>query len=133
MKQRLFDTLSDAEKITKLLNWLKMALELEPETKNIYSAAAQYGGKYKTTAADFSMIKKLTITQIVNKIRSGNLDEYSSHIGKKVSKLSGRPFKSSFKSNTIKSIIEHPTLKTPAYTFEEDDSYVAIYDCKLNN
>ena len=70
--------------------------------------------------------------------------DYSGYIGKKVHKpKSDRPFKSGFKINTVKGVIEHPILGIPAYTFEEDDSYVecrrcavaaskatSVYDCK---
>tara|TARA_R110000772_G_scaffold2410_2_gene8403 strand:- start:23752 stop:23964 length:213 start_codon:yes stop_codon:yes gene_type:complete len=37
---------------------------------------------------------------------------------------SPKPFKSGFKTNTIKGVIDHPVLHIPAYTFEEDESYV---------
>jgi hypothetical protein len=49
----------------------------------------------------------------------------------KVIKKSGRPFKSTFKVNTIKGVTEHPTTHNPCYTFEEDDSYVECRKCKL--
>jgi len=53
-------------------------------------------------------------------------------IGKKVIKLSGKPFKSSFKMNTIRGIIDHPVLiSEQAYIFHEDDSYVSIKMCKI--
>ena len=57
-------------------------------------------------------------------------------IGKKVIKVrpsggeTGKPFKSGLKSNTVKAIIEHPTLLTPAYSFIEDDSIVECRRCK---
>lgn len=58
-------------------------------------------------------------------------------VGKKVEKSStngkraSKPFKSGSKINTVKSLIEHPQLKTLAFTFEEDDSYVACNQCFL--
>lgn len=53
------------------------------------------------------------------------------NIGKKVTKKSGKPFKSGEKINTIKGITQHPVLKDEmAYTFEEDDSYVEIRRCE---
>lgn len=56
------------------------------------------------------------------------------NIGKKVYKhKSGKPFKSGFKINTIKGVIKHPKLNIPAYTFEEDDSYVDVRVCKILN
>jgi hypothetical protein len=55
-------------------------------------------------------------------------------IGKRVKKTSKegtepKPFKSMQKHNTIKSIIIHPQLKIPAFTFEDDDSYVECRRC----
>lgn len=53
-------------------------------------------------------------------------------IGQSVIKLSNKPFKSGLKTNTVKGIIEHPHLKDEiAFTFEEDDSYVAITSCEI--
>lgn len=52
------------------------------------------------------------------------------NIGKKVVKKS-KPFKSTFKVNTVKGVIEHPLLKVPAYTFLEDDSYVDAAICNV--
>lgn len=63
-------------------------------------------------------------------------------IGTKVYKSSGKPFKSTFKINTIREIVEHPYKKdkdgkgVPSYTFFEDDSIVEASMCKtieLNN
>ena len=51
--------------------------------------------------------------------------------GTRVRKLSGKPFKSGFLFNTIKTVIEHPykinpitNTGVPAYTFLEDESVV---------
>lgn len=53
-------------------------------------------------------------------------------IGKQVIKISAKPFKSKLKKNTIKGIIEHPKRPNKfAYTFDEDDSYVSIEQCKI--
>lgn len=58
-------------------------------------------------------------------------------IGRKVSKLrkngtkEAKPFKSGNKINTVKAIINHPILNIPAYTFEEDNSYVECRRCFL--
>lgn len=54
--------------------------------------------------------------------------------GTKVIKLNSRgnkpkPFKSGRKVNTIKEVITHPQLGCLAYTFVEDESYVAAYCC----
>lgn len=66
---------------------------------------------------------------------------YSKNIGSKVTKrpLSDKnikkykikPFKSGFKTNTIKGVIPHPILNIPSYTFEEDDSCVECRRCKI--
>jgi hypothetical protein len=47
-------------------------------------------------------------------------------IGDKVSKKSGKPFKSQNKVNTIKGFIVNPNTNLEALTFEEDDSVVDI-------
>jgi hypothetical protein len=52
-------------------------------------------------------------------------------IGKKCRKSSGLPFKSTFRINTIKGMVDHPILHVPAYTFVEDDSYVESHKCTL--
>ena len=57
------------------------------------------------------------------------MTDYSRYIGKKVCKESGKPFKSGLKENTVKEIIEHPTLKIPAFTFVEDESFVECRQC----
>lgn len=60
--------------------------------------------------------------------------DYGFGIGKKVCKpKSEKPFKSGQKINTVKGIIEHPILGIPAYTFEEDDSYVECRKCEIVN
>jgi len=52
----------------------------------------------------------------------------------KVQARKGSPNKKKFKSglyqNTVKGIINHPILDIPAYTFEEDDSFVECRRCK---
>lgn len=68
---------------------------------------------------------------------------YENYIGQKVTKksVSGKrkklrqpkPFKSRSKVNTIKGVITHPELGIPAYTFEEDESYVECRRCKILN
>jgi len=61
---------------------------------------------------------------------------YEENIGKWVCKGSiskqepnNKPFKSGLKINTVKAVINHPNLNIPAYTFEEDDSYVECRRC----
>lgn len=57
-------------------------------------------------------------------------------IGTKVYKLSGKPFKSMFKVNTISGIVESPYRKDSTgkgllcYTFLEDDSVVETIKCR---
>lgn len=59
------------------------------------------------------------------------LEVFKRLIGKKVCKpLSGKPFKSGSKINTVKGIIKHPILNIPAFTFNEDDSYVECRRCE---
>lgn len=64
------------------------------------------------------------------------MENYEINIGRKVRKVSKnntepKPFKSGLKINTIKGVINHPTLNIPAYTFNEDDSYVEVRKCKI--
>ena len=47
-------------------------------------------------------------------------------IGDKVSKKSGKPFKSQNKINTIKGFVINPHTNLKALTFEEDDSIVDV-------
>jgi hypothetical protein len=55
-------------------------------------------------------------------------------IGKKVIKYpSPKPFKSGFKTNTVKGIITHEITSLPAFIFEEDDSYVEVRKCIPEN
>lgn len=56
--------------------------------------------------------------------------DYIEFINKKVIKKSGKPFKSQFKVNIVKDIINHPILNIPAFTFYEDDSYVDCRSCR---
>jgi len=67
---------------------------------------------------------------------------YENNIGSKVAKtnikkgktiFNLKPFKSKNRINTIKGVITHPELGIPAYTFEEDDSYVECRRCKILN
>ena len=59
-------------------------------------------------------------------------------IGKKVwknprttSRTLPKPFKSGLKVNTVSGIIQHPNQPFLAFTFEEDDSYVACHKCSI--
>lgn len=59
------------------------------------------------------------------------IEECLLNVGKKVSKTSKppKPFLSGLRFNTIKSVINHPILNVPAYTFNEDDSFVEVRRC----
>jgi hypothetical protein len=49
-----------------------------------------------------------------------------------VFKLSGNPFKSKIKINTVKDIINHPKRDGyKAYIFFEDDSFVSVDQCEI--
>jgi len=55
---------------------------------------------------------------------------YDSYIGKKVRKISSKPFKSGEKVNTVKGITTNEHTGRLAFTFEEDDSNVECYSCR---
>lgn len=63
------------------------------------------------------------------------LEEYEQMIGQRVTKMrkggnkAAKPFKSKLTINTVKGIINHPHLNIPAFTFEEDDSFVECRRC----
>ncbi len=62
---------------------------------------------------------------------------YKQYIGFKIRKKTNtanstsNPFKSTFKINTVKNVIQHPKLNIPAFIFDEDDSYVACHGCRI--
>lgn len=51
-------------------------------------------------------------------------------IGTKVVKLSGNPFKSTFKVNTVNGYTNNPYTDKISYTFYEDDSSVECFRCE---
>ena len=61
---------------------------------------------------------------------------YSQLIGQQVCKAMKKggvkKFKSGLKFNTVTGVINHPILNVPAFTFEEDDSYVECAICRLH-
>ena len=65
--------------------------------------------------------------------------DYKEWIGKKVKKISNKPFKSSLKVNTVRDIGLHLELcrvkgyPVHCFVFEEDNSYVACGSCELVN
>ena len=70
-------------------------------------------------------------------------EEVIKNIGEKVTKtafnrqkgnkIMPKPFKSGNLINTVKDVIMHPTLNIPAYTFEEDSTYVECRRCDVIN
>ncbi len=97
-----------------------------------------------------SALFKKTDIRLIRRLKSGSgqisvneadkipIEVFISNIGKQTHKTSKRgaqpnPFKSGNKTNTIKGVIEHPILKIPAYTFEEDESYVECRRCIIIN
>lgn len=85
-------------------------------------------------------VKELLVklVEIRIKLASFDMDEFKVNIGKKVEKCSitdknpiRKKFKSGLYQNTIKGVMLHPYLYIPAYTFEEDESYVECRRCNL--
>jgi hypothetical protein len=74
---------------------------------------------YMTFVRDFLVV--------VDSHKYQNPDNY---IGRRVAKKQ-KPFKSGNKENTIKGIVNPPTLNVPCFTFEEDESYVECSRCNL--
>lgn len=71
---------------------------------------------------------------MVNPADKVSVETFKQNIGKRTHKTSRqgtepKPFKSGRKINTIKDVVEHPVLKIPAYTFEEDESCVECRKC----
>jgi hypothetical protein len=52
--------------------------------------------------------------------------------GDRVRKKSGKPFKSTFKVNTVRGIVVNVHTNKPAFTFVEDDSVVDCDKCVLS-
>jgi len=59
------------------------------------------------------------------------MESYYSNIGKQVYKRSNKPFKSGSKINTVKAVMINPNTFKPAYAFEEDNSIVDAFICRL--
>lgn len=70
-----------------------------------------------------------------------SLEDYTKCIGKPVIKeikkskkgnwIVPKPFKSRKLINTVKGVIDHPVLHIPAFTFEEDESFVECRRCTV--
>lgn len=54
-------------------------------------------------------------------------------IGFQVAKISGKPFKSKLKINTVRGYLVHPITERECYIFEEDDSYVECKQCYIHS
>ena len=52
-------------------------------------------------------------------------------VGDRVSKISGKPFKSKLKVNTVKAIIMNDFTHKEGLAFVEDDSVVDAYQCQI--
>tara|TARA_Y100001951_G_C11294999_1_gene274907 strand:+ start:3405 stop:3593 length:189 start_codon:yes stop_codon:yes gene_type:complete len=58
---------------------------------------------------------------------------YRKWIGKKVRKCSNKPFKSGEKINTVKGLFFNNNSGKMGFLFEEDDSVVDCFICRLND
>jgi len=65
---------------------------------------------------------------------------YEANIGRRVTKgnistgdANHKKFKSGLYINSVKGVINHPILNIPAYTFDEDDSYVECRRCFIHD
>lgn len=61
------------------------------------------------------------------------VSDYQTWIGKRVSKISGKPFKCQAKVVTVAAIIKHPITGRDAFTFTDDLSFVECGKCQLEN
>lgn len=66
-----------------------------------------------------------------NRLTDSNDTILLANIGKRCMKLTRKPFKSTFKTNTIKGTMSHPVTGRLCYTFEEDESYVECFRCEI--
>lgn len=60
------------------------------------------------------------------------IEAFTPNIGKRVRKISGKPFKSGAKVATVAGVVVHKQMQRPAYTFAEDDSEVECWRCVLD-
>jgi hypothetical protein len=66
----------------------------------------------------------------MNRGRNPVLEPGFASVNDKVSKRTGKPFKSGRKVNTVKELTVNPNTGQPAFTFLEDDSIVDQRTCK---
>ncbi len=60
-----------------------------------------------------------------------NDPELEAFLGKKVQKISGKPFKSGEKINTVDQVVWNPVTGKPAFSFLEDYSIVDYFQVEL--
>lgn len=60
-----------------------------------------------------------------------DIDFYEKFLGQKVEKKSGRPFKSALKINTATALCCDLIVKRLCFVFEEDESYVECFRCRV--
>jgi len=63
-------------------------------------------------------------------MRTISREDASHLVGKQVYKLSGKPFKSGEKINTVDELTVNPNTNKVAFTFLEDDSIVDAFICR---
>lgn len=73
-------------------------------------------------------VDKELLKELANDVEAMDQRE---NIGQLVKKKSNKPFKSQMRIATIKDVILHPKTKSPAYLFEEDESYVECHKCEI--
>lgn len=66
-----------------------------------------------------------------NRIDKNDITYYEKFVGQKIEKKSGRPFKSTLKINTATALCCDLIVRNLCLVFEEDDSYVECYRCKI--
>jgi hypothetical protein len=59
------------------------------------------------------------------------MNNYNDWVGKQIVKRSKKPFKSTLKIGTVKSLDINPNTNKQAFSFLEDDSLVDCQQCKL--
>ena len=79
-------------------------------------------------SSKFQLQGQVDLTVTDNKILLG---QYSKNVDKTVKKLSGKPFKSRNKTNTVVGVVPHPITSRYAYVFKEDDSVVECRMCEV--
>ncbi len=107
-------------------NWTEA--QFIPELKEFATATPPPFEKANPINQTFDKAKKVLDKDYVNEIEG----KIPNNTGKKVEKKSGKPFKSTLKSNTVKGIKinEQDPKKRMAYTFEEDNSIVNVELCQ---